>query len=788
MIRVRATGSLSSTILVVGEAADLDAIHAGAPFGGSTWWELRHQLDDSGIGMMRCRITLACPYFPPGGYVSSWIKDEVEAPFYVHKFQEKFVSAQIAEGIRDLEGEIQRLKPNVIIALGEFALWVLTGKKGIGNHRGSILPCTLVPGFKVVPTYRPSYVFKAYDERIDVIADLGRALNESRYPEIRKPGWVFHLAPSLTEALDFIKGMPREVICDIETGKKQIKCVGLGISKKEAMCIPITRNGSPEGYWSAADEALIVHTMMTELKKRDVINQNFLYDAFYFSWLWGHEIIPVFDTMIAQGVIFPGKPKSLDYLASIHCDYYEYWKHDKKDWTGYTSDNDLWYYNCQDDVYTWEVWESLDRAIDDLGFRKQFNFVMSQFAPIHRMMLRGVNSGPLNRAQLSKDLEVAVKSRWGKLAGIFGHKVNPNSPKQMAKLFYTDLGQPEIKKRGKDSLTCDDDALATIAMREPILAPVTKLISEARSLRLVKSNFVDIETPDGRIYTAFNPVGTITFRYNSTSNPLGYGTNAQNVIKIEDDDPDAYPADMPNVRGLFLPDPGYTLVEFDLAKADLRVVCWEADEPELKALLKAGRNIYKEVGSDVTGMPYRQAKSFIHGTDYGGSARTMARNTGITVHAAELAQNRWFGAYPGIKRWHRRVENLLKSKKIAENKFNYRIMFFDRVDGLLPEALAWTPQSTVALVINTIVRRIFDKYETVFDDDVQLLLQVHDSVLTQIRTERLGMHIYLINKMFSEIVVPYDDPLVIPCDCKVSEVSWAQMVKYAVNPALTTHS
>jgi len=267
---------------------------------------------------------------------------------------------------------------------------------------------------------------------------------------------------------------------------------------------------------------------------------------------------------------------------------------------------------------------------------------------------------------------------------------------------------------------------------------------------------------------------------------MNYGTNLQNILHIEEDDLDAYSKDMPNVRELFVPDPGYILAEFDLSKADLRVMVWEAGEQELKSMLIAGINIYKEAGAKVVRMPYRSAKMFIHGTDYGGKPRTMASNCGITVAQAELGQRLWFEAYPGIKRWHERIEADLRATKCVANRFGFRIMFFERIDSVLPEALAWGPQSSVAIVINKVLRRIYDTWESKFDPTVQLLLQVHDSVVVQILKEKVDEIVPQIYSFFNEIVIPFDDPLIIPADCKIGERNWAHMEKYSVNKLLTT--
>jgi DNA polymerase len=786
--KVLPTGPLNAAIMIVGEAPGAEEELHGKPFVGTCGWELDRMLRGAGIFREQCYITNVCNYRPQFNDISVWIKTKQEGILPLTKFNDRYAAPQVTEGIRDLEAAIRRVNPAVIIALGNTPLWALTGEFGVTNWRGSILPCTLVEGPKVIPTFHPSFVLRSYADRVDTIADLRRAEQESHFREIRMPNWKFHLQPTLSEVMKYLNDLPQEVVCDIETGGRQIKCIGIGRSQTEAMCIPITSIDRGGSYWSAADEIAVIGAIRRAFEKRKVINQNMLYDSFYLAWRWGIKVIPSFDTMIAQGVLFPGRPKSLDYLASLHCEFYRYWKHDYKNWEGYQRDSDLWYYNCQDCVYTWEVAASLRNAIAQSVLQEQLDFEMSLFEPILHMMLRGVNSAPELRADMSFRLDVAIQKRWSELEKIFGHKVNPNSPKQLSTLFYTDLKIPAILNRKTKAPTTDDSALAKIAEKEPLLIPVTKRLAESRSLRLVKSNFVDIETPDGRLYTSYNPVGTITFRFNSSSNPMGYGTNLQNVMHMEEDDMDAYPSDMPNVRELFLPDPGYVLAEFDLSKADLRVVVWESEENELKQMLNKGVNIYKEVGTKVTGMPYRKAKMFLHGTNYGGSANTMARNCGITRHQAEVAQRRWFEAYPGIHRWHKRVEQQLLITRTTSNRFGFRIMYFDRPEGLLPEALAWTPQSTVAIVINKVLRQIYDRYEATHDNNVQLLMQVHDSVVTQIRREAFHYSVATIFSFFNNVVVPYQDPLIIPADCKVGVTNWAHMEKYHVNMSLTTPS
>jgi DNA polymerase I-like protein with 3'-5' exonuclease and polymerase domains len=90
----------------------------------------------------------------------------------------------------------------------------------------------------------------------------------------------------------------------------------------------------------------------------------------------------------------------------------------------------------------------------------------------------------------------------------------------------------------------------------------------------------------------------------------------------------------------------------------------------------------------------------------------------------------------------------------------------DRVEALLPEALAWIPQSTVAITINkgwlNLVRTM---------PQVKILLQVHDSLVFQYP---ISEHPHILDEIKKQlaIVIPYDDPLIIPVAIKTSTVSW----------------
>jgi DNA polymerase I-like protein with 3'-5' exonuclease and polymerase domains len=351
---------------------------------------------------------------------------------------------------------------------------------------------------------------------------------------------------------------------------------------------------------------------------------------------------------------------------------------------------------------------------------------------------------------------------------ILGHPLNPKSPLQMKRLFYEDLKQKEVINRKTGTVTLNDEALQKIASREPLLRPLVRAISEFRSLGVFLSTFVNAKLDsDQRLRCSYNIAGTETFRLSSSQNAFDSGLNLQNIPKggsTEKDNPDALR--LPNVRTLFIPDPGYTFFDCDLDRADLQVVVWEAGDEELRSMLREGVDIHQE-NAKLLGISRQMAKSWVHGTNYGGSPRTMAVNCGISVHQAEVMRTRWFSAHPGIAAWHKRTEHQLLTHRFVTNPFGYRRYYFDRVEGLLPEALAWQPQSTVAIVINKIWRKIYDHAK-----EIQVLLQVHDSLAGQFPTHLAAPCGRKIHELAREVVVPYSTPLVIPLGLKTSTKSW----------------
>ena len=471
------------------------------------------------------------------------------------------------------------------------------------------------------------------------------------------------------------------------------------------------------------------------------------------------------------------------------------------------SENAFWVYNATDCVRTREVGENLTNVIRQLGLEKVDKFQQEFFYPVLQTMIRGVLVDKQVRNKLAADLQEGIADRAGFLQDVLGMNLNINSPKQMCDLFYNVLAQPPNKTRAKKGvpghLTCDDEALKKIGEREPILKPVLNAIADMRTLGVFLSTFVMAPVDhDGRMRCSYNIGGSnsgksapYSYRLSSSENAFGGGCNMQNIPSDKSKSVGKAKARgmtfaLPNMRSMYVPDPGYEFFDMDLDRADLQVVVWEANDEMLRSALKLGVDIHllNVYGIDRQDPPpleelveshpeyerhkaprkYKRefAKVFCHATNYGGGARTVAANTGRTVHEIDKAQKAWFGAHPGIRAWHDRTLEQITRHHFVENRFGYRWHIFDRIDGALPEALAWVPQSTVGCYINRIWMNIYKNLP-----EVQVLIQVHDSLAGQFPIAKRD---WCMKRIVEEgnVVIPYEIPLVIPVGIKTSTKSW----------------
>lgn len=783
--------------MLVGEAPGETEERLGVPFVGQSGQELDRMLKEAGIMRSECFATNVVRVRPPGNKIEHFIPEKKKdiTPDCIPLLG-RMVKPIVVEGYNQLLKEISLVRPNVIVALGNVPMWALTGKWGITTWRGSLLSTSIGPT-KVLPTYHPAAILRVWDWRFIAVHDLRRANNEARSPDIPVEVQNFIVHPSYRECLYILDRLKEqlplgrfELAVDIETSHGLMTCMGLAWSGEDAITIPFTTSNG--NYFSFEEELEIVWKVIEILTHPNVfiIGQNFLYDAQYIAKEWGILLPPQWDTMVQHHVLFAGLPKNLGFLSSLYLDNHVQWKTDTEDIA----------YNPKDCVKTFSIAQVERNSLIQMALDGPSAFQQRLLPAVLNIMLFGMKVSAEARVNLGKQFEDAILERQEFIKYVLQHEFNPRSPQQMQRLFYDDLRLPIQwnRKNNPPTPTCDDDALNRLSEKEPLVAPLCSVIGDIRSFNVFLKTFVQSPLDsDGRMRGTLNPAGTESYRFSSSENAFGNGMNMENIpsdksmsmIKFlqrlkSSPFPDFR---LPNVRELFIPDTGMLIFDADLDRADLQVVVWEAEDGELKLAIKEGLDLHLFNARDLFKLPYSYddlkdpeilkvlkqrytnqrefAKRFIHGTNYGGGAKTMGEACRVTTAEAAYLQAQWFERHPGIVKWHRRTEDQLMGRRYVENRFGYRRFYFDRIEGLLGEALAWLPQSTVACVINRGLVNIFENLK-----DVQLLNQVHDSLVGQFPIGREDLKQEIVKQMLIE--VPYEEPLVIPVGIKTSQVSW----------------
>jgi len=777
MKRYYAEGPQPARVLIVGEAPGAQEVEQGRPFIGASGHELRRMLLQAGFkptdhrlnGFEDVRITNVCHVQPPRNDISKFFGTRHNnCGVYLNG---RWPDKPVIEGLDLLEHEVRKTDPDVIIALGATALWALTGQVKIGDWRGSRMQALERFGKRTVfPTYHPAAILRQWSMRYIAVRDLMRACAwvdpAKRHPAPEPNVRIGETYEEANLCLDLVEAALRhrpqvEIAVDLETrGKTFIECIGLAWSDRDAIVIPFSSTNYPN-LWSEEEEISLVRRLKAILEhpKAYIIGQNFVYDMQFLAARWGIKPRCHFDTMLAHHVAFVGLPKSLAFMASLYLEDYQFWKY-----MGREQDHQLWLYNGLDCINTWRLYPVLSDSLRSMGLWELFEFQMGLQAPVLEMMFRGLRLHNSKRKKFNEAVQAEMDEILAYLVkATEDPEFNPRSPQKLMKLFYEDMGIKPYINRKTGNPTVDAEALERISKKEPLLRPICSRIKKYRELGTLKSTFLEArDDPDGRLRCEFKIHGTETYRFSSSENAFGMGLNAQNLP--------------PAFKTLVYPDEGYVLVECDLERADLQVVVWEADDEELKQALREGEDIHwvnarAIFGPRATEYHRKLAKAACHAMNYGVAARTLAATLGLTVKEAEDIINRWFSAHPGIREWHRRTQHLLETERMVTNRFGYRRYYFDRIEHLLPQALAWVGQSTVACVTNRGLKAIHDRLP-----EVQLLGQIHDSVVCQVPKGRvLGLVPEIVECM--KVPVPYDDPLIIGVEAKISEGSWADAEK-----------
>lgn len=730
MTIVPGVGPRNAKIMLVGEAPAKTEVRLGYPFAGKAGKQLNSILSSAGVARSDCYITNAS-------------LEPVQGKKRQHFFGADGKPTQAyLEGIVKLYQDIQQIKPNVVVAFGNYALWALMQHEEIMKWRGSILWGEL-PKVKVIPTLHPASLLYGEDSggmwkyKPVIILDIKKALKESQSPEYRLAERNFTIIEDLdhTEAKRCIERLMdgNQIVFDIESfGGLNLACIGFSDGDPTwACCIPFKQD----------DRVFAVYKELLDSDKPKV-GQNLMYDVTFLDQIGIHTRNVYFDTMIAQHVLMTDLPKGLDFITSIYTDI-PYYKDEGKVWgkKDIVDYNQFWIYNCKDVCATAEA--SLEMEADLSGdpfCAHTFEREMALFEPLRGATRRG---WLVDRQLLQRFLDTAqekYKGRYEELRQIAGYDFNPRSPVQVKDLIYKQLGLPPRRRDG--ALTSREDVLMDLAAKTGHRAPYL-VVRVRKESRLISTYFKqNVVSPDDRVRANYNIGGTKTGRLSSSKPLWGPGMNKQNITK--------------KAREMFVADPGMEIGNFDQVQAEAVITAYLAQDPIFIDCFRTGKDVHRVTACLLAGKPAHEWESVPHDSSPG-SARDIGKRCNhaftygmgpivfmytvnkywdpdapaslrLTEDQAKALYARYHEVRPSIQAYWQWVANQLRQNEhVLINPFGRKRELLDRwSDSMLKDAYSWIPQGTVADITHIGVIRAYTDPE-LRAAGVLFMTQTHDS-------------------------------------------------------------
>lgn len=731
---VKTTGPPDSKMFFLGEAPGEIEDQTGLPFqntyGAGKTFNLI--LSQNGINRRDVRIRNVALKRPPANNMGHYFYDSkctVPKP-------------ELVAWIEELRVELETNRPNVIVALGAYALWALTGIKKISEVRGYVIQSTLVPGIKVIPTYHPQAVNHEWKLFPVSVFDVRKAVFHSNSKHMPKDT-TRYIAPSSYEMfmdyLETIRANKKRFAFDIEAhiGTAYPYLLGVADSPNFGMSFYNVKNNN--ATINARQEAQLWYKFGQIGKECESIMHNASYDK---AVMWHHHGVLLenvyMDTLIAAHVVWPEFPRDLGFLGSIVLDV-DTWKN--------LSRVDPAVYNALDAIRTFAISEPLMKEIEKQKLKEVFDFEMSMIDPAIMMQLRGVKVDLARRSQMIKDNEEQTTSIKAELDKQFNKPINFNSSKQMQQLLYYELGlEPQFKRRKSVEqtriMTTDAKAMKRLARKYPNHPWLIKILDYKKLLKL--GNFLDAEpSPNGRYHTSYNITGSSkeeegrkSFgRWSSSASiilPYGSG-NLQNIP--------------PEARKMYCCDEGKVWVTADYKQAEAVIVAYLIGDTKLQRFFKMAfeatskedqdkYDVHKLTASEMFQISYNEVtkdirrigKTLRHACSYSAGPQVVADQLGIELKEAKVLLDLYHKANPLLKVWYTSIQNELRLTRTLVTPLGRKHRFLDVYgDSLFRSAYSFLPQSTVGDFLNKSMRILYDKY----GDKIDIMMQLHDALYVQ---------------------------------------------------------
>ncbi len=329
-----------------------------------------------------------------------------------------------------------------------------------------------------------------------------------------------------------------------------------------------------------------------------------------------------------------------------------------------------------------------------------------------------------------EDIKAQVDNLESEIYNSIGYEFNINSPKQLAKALFEDLGLP-ARKKTKSGYSTNADVLESLVNYHPVIS----MILQYRTLAKLKSTYCDslikVVRDDGRIHSSFNQTETRTGRISSTE------PNLQNIpVRTELGR---------ELRRFFTAKDDCVLIDADYSQIELRVLAHISKDENMCQAFTDNVDIHSVTASQVFDMPVdmvtpimrSRAKAVNFGIVYGIGAFSLAKDIGVTNKEAQNYIKSYLAHYSGIDEYMKNIIERAKAEGYVETIFGRRrylpeLTASNHMTRAFGERVARNApiQGTAADIIKIAMVKVDKRLK---DEGLcaRLILQVHDELIVE---------------------------------------------------------
>ncbi len=401
----------------------------------------------------------------------------------------------------------------------------------------------------------------------------------------------------------------------------------------------------------------------------------------------------------------------------------------------------------------------LQKIIKDQNLSYVLENIEMPLIPITEKMTElGVKIDIERLKELSKKYHKELDTLEKKIWKIVGEEFNISSPKQLGEMLFVKMGlKPKNqKKTATGGFSTKESELEKL--RE--VHPIADLILQYREFSKLLGTYIDaiptMVDKNNRLHSEFLQAGAATGRMASQNPGI---QNIPNKTELGRE-----------IRKSFIAEKGWKLVSFDYSQVELRIGAFLSGDKKLIEIFKNGEDVHTAVAREVFGVEAKdvtkemrsKAKVINFGVMYGMGVTALQKNIGTDRAEAQEFLDGYFNKFSGLAEYLENVKRETAQKGYTETFFGRR-RYFPDINSKLPfmkasaERMAINApiQGTGADITKLAMLHVDEFIKSKkLENDVRLLLQVHDELVYEVKENIVESVAPEIKKIMQNVIDP----------------------------------